>query len=375
MWSGILIYILCLSLILLIFRKYFDNQKLFPFIYISMIKTNFGIYFMKSVCRRYPKMIKKISTVGIYICFISMIYITYEVIKSTAKIFLSPSITAGVSLVLPFEAKGVFYVPFAYWLISILIVILVHEAGHGIVASLYKIRVKKTGFAIVTFLLPLIPAAFVEPNENLLNKKGINTRLAVFSAGPFSNILLAIILIPLFLGANHISDTMHDYQGVMITEFSDGYDAVLKLQKNMVITELNDKTVFNQAEFSSYLGELNPGDVVQVTTQKGVFDVQLGQHPSGFGAYMGVFIKDRQVLKNPSFINKTFVWFNELLKWILILNLGVGLFNLLPIGILDGGQMLHIILSEKSSHARHITRVLSTVLLLVVLSGILANFL
>ena len=80
-------------------------------------------------------------------------------------LFTKPAASSGVGLVLPFKAKGVFYVPFFYWIISIFVIAVVHEFSHGLIARANNIKVKSSGFAFLALLVPIIPAAFVEPDE------------------------------------------------------------------------------------------------------------------------------------------------------------------------------------------------------------------
>ncbi|MEM3514684.1 MAG: site-2 protease family protein, partial [Candidatus Hadarchaeum sp.] len=63
----------------------------------------------------------------------------------------------------------------------------------------------------------------------------------------------------------------------------------------------------------------------------------------------------------------------DILKWIFVLNIGIGLFNLMPAVPLDGGYILRGILEKVVSEERavQITRALSIVVLFI----ILANFL
>ena len=67
----------------------------------------------------------------------------------------------------------------------------------------------------------------------------------------------------------------------------------------------------------------------------------------------------------------------ELFQWIFMLNLGIGLFNLLPIKPLDGGYMLEILLSYKMSekYYKPIITSLSVVLALIIVFSIVAGFL
>ena len=66
----------------------------------------------------------------------------------------------------------------------------------------------------------------------------------------------------------------------------------------------------------------------------------------------------------------------EIFQWIFTLNLGIGLFNILPIKPLDGGYMLEILLSYKLSENQYkpIVNSLSAVFAIVIVFSIVAGF-
>jgi len=64
------------------------------------------------------------------------------------------------------------------------------------------------------------------------------------------------------------------------------------------------------------------------------------------------------------------LWLAGLLNWLIILNLGIGLFNLIPIGPIDGGRMMHLVLLKVFKNGEKANRVwhsISLVFLLIVL--------
>src|SRR3972149_3862829 len=124
-----------------------------------------------------------------------MVFITYTIFDAFIKLFLIPEAPAVLSPVLPgVKIPGSeIYIPFWQGIISIFIVILVHEASHGFVSSAFKIKIRSTG---IGFLGPL-PLAFVEPDEEKLKKESDVVKYSIFAAGPFSNVLLALAALAL----------------------------------------------------------------------------------------------------------------------------------------------------------------------------------
>lgn len=67
----------------------------------------------------------------------------------------------------------------------------------------------------------------------------------------------------------------------------------------------------------------------------------------------------------------------ELFQWIAMLNLGIGLFNLLPLKPLDGGYMLEILLSYKLSEDvyKPIVNSLSVIMAMIIVFSLVAGLL
>jgi len=82
---------------------------------------------------------------------------------------------------------------FTYWILIIAIVAVTHEFAHGIFAALNKVKIKKTGFGFFPFFLPIFLAAFVELDEENMEKKSNFAQRAILSAGTFVNVLTAIL--------------------------------------------------------------------------------------------------------------------------------------------------------------------------------------
>jgi Zn-dependent protease len=80
--------------------------------------------------------------------------------------------------------------PITYTLVALVISVFIHEAGHGIVARVYGIKVESTGIAFVLFI-PI--GAFVNLDKTELEKATLKEKSAVLTAGPINNMILAAI--------------------------------------------------------------------------------------------------------------------------------------------------------------------------------------
>lgn len=353
-----IIFIFLMLIFLIVKRKNIKIQKiLFPFLYFAMYKTKLGIEFMEKFAKKFSKPLKSIGYFAIFIGFFGMFLITYALGKNAYNLLTKPDAIPGAALVLPFEIKGAFYVPFFYWIVSIFIIALVHEFSHGILAKKYNMRIKSSGFAFLGIILPIIPAAFVEPDEKELKKKPSKEQLSVFAAGPFANILLAFIIVGITaLIASPLANSIIEPDGVLITGLMEGKEFPAKqagITQNEIIESMDNTKITYLTTFSEILASKKPGDIITLETDKSTYNITLVENPQNKSrAYLGVYVQQNTKIKQ-SFTEKygrftpmIIIWVMGLLYWLYVLNLGIGLFNLAPMGPLDGGRMLLVALQQ-----------------------------
>ena len=146
---------------------------------------------------------------------------------------------------------------FFYWIISIFILATIHEFAHGVVSKLHNVKVKSSGIGFLSILVPIIPLAFVEPDEKALIKKSSKKQLAVFAAGPLANILFAFIVLGFsLLITNPIASHLIDYDGVSITglvkEFDTKFPAeVAGVTENELIKKIDNTEITQVINFTS----------------------------------------------------------------------------------------------------------------------------
>lgn len=341
---------------LIIKRKKIVIQKiLFPVLYMVLYRTKLGLKFMDKFSKKFSKQLKYIGYFAIFIGFFGMLVIAYALIQNFYNLLTKPQAVSGVGIVLPFEVKGAFYVPFFYWIISIFIIAIIHEFSHGIIARKYGMKIKSSGMAFLGILLPIVPAAFVEPDEKELKKRPAREQLSVFAAGPFSNIALAFIIVGIIaLVSTPLSNSMIEPNGIIITGVSDDYPAAKAgMNENDVIITIDNIETNYLTNFSRILSTKNPGDTILLATNSSTYNITLGESPANNSkAYLGVFvqqstkIKDNFIERYGKFAPNIIVWLMGLFYWLYVLNLGIGLFNLAPMGPLDGGRMLLVTLQQ-----------------------------
>ena len=366
-------FLIALSLTILIFRKRFVFQSFGKILYFGMYKTKVGLKLMDKWSKKYPRILTRLCYVAIGIGFLGMVVVVFDLIKSGYQILTGTS-TLSVGLVLPVEAKGVFYVPFLYWIIAIAVIVVIHEFAHGLIARLHKIKVRSSGVAFLGIIIPLIPAAFVEPDEKQLRKASRFKQLSVYAAGPFANIVFGFIFLGIFaLILNPFAASLYNFEGVKVNDFM-GVESPAEISgmaAGEVITQINDVEIKNTEDFLKSIEGAEPGDVAEIQTKENSYSVALEEDPADKDAFLGIWVTTAKTMKDKTVFSYFVVWLTDLFYWLFLLNLGVGLFNLVPIGPIDGGRMLQTVL-EKVMHNKRATRVWHTVSI-VVLAIIVSN--
>ena len=376
----ILLVILFYGLIVLFYLRNKEKFKVQGKIFF-LYPTHLGLKLMDKIAKSFPRILKALGYVGIVLGFIGMGYIFYILVKGTLNLVFVPSAAPTVAPVLPgIKIPGAPTLSFFHWIIAIFIVAVVHEFSHGVFARVHGLKVKSSGFA---FLGPIL-AAFVEPDEKQLSKAKKREQLAVFSAGPFSNMIFGVLFFLLlsFVGAP-LEMKMIDADGIIVNQVMEGFPAEKAgLEAPFVIRAINGKEVLGFVNFSSVTMGLRPGDNVVLTTDKGDFEVLAVENAENKSrGFIGVSgfdqktkVKESFKEKYGSYIPDIVRWINMLLIWLFIINIGIGLFNLLPLGPVDGGRMFFVVslaVFKDGKKARKVWNFVSLLCLLLIVINML----
>ncbi len=347
-WLWVLLFYVILAIVIFLNRKKFQLEAKF----ILMYKTKWGISFINKFADKNKEFVKLVGYSAIGIGFVGMIAIIGFFIKGLYELIFVPSAAPTMSLVIPgVQIPGSpIFVPFWYGIIALFCVVLFHEFGHGIIARAHGIKIQSTG---IVFFGPII-GAFVEPDEKQLTKQSSHVQHSVFAAGPFFNVILAAAVLGiLFLICNPLLSTMVNPTGVTFTNIQKGFPAeVYGLEKDVTYTAVNGVPIADSNALVNELSCVRPDQAVTfVSSGKNVTVITTANPSDHTKGYLGVTgITTNYVLKSEVWWYKGIYYFlfvlTNLFEWIFMLSLGIGLANLLPLGPVDGGRMLHIGLSD-----------------------------
>src|SRR3989344_7415809 len=340
-------------------------------------RTQLGIKLMDKIAKKFKFVLKPLSYVSTVVGFLGMAFIFYILIKGTFSLIFVPNAQPALAPVLPgIKIEGLPTLGFWHWIISIFVVAVIHEFSHGVFARLFNLKVKNSGFL---FFGPVL-GAFVEPDEKKLEKITKRKQLAIISAGPFSNIFLALVIFLIIsLVSLPIEQRLLDFDGLHVNKLVPNYPAEkANIPVPFEIKSINGEEINNVSQFIAITEVIRPNQKISLGTDKGNFDIITAENPDnnskGFIGVTDFNIKSK--LKDG--INKNLgnfmLWVLRLIFWLFIVNLGVGLFNLLPLGPIDGGRMFFILSSiifKEEEKAKKFWGSVSYILLIVIFINLL----
>lgn len=349
-YKFILIFYLFIILFIAYNWKRIERQAKIIFLY----RTKLGLRWMDKYSHKFREWVILFGYIGMGTGFVGLVVISYVLIQNLYSLITQPAATSGVSLVLPgVHVPGLGVLPFWYWILAIFAIAVIHEFSHGIVARAHNVMVKNTG---LVFFGPIL-GAFVEPDEKKLRKEKDIVQYSVLAAGSFSNIMLAVVaLLLLNFAFMPLQETMVEPSGFSFAKYVEGDFPIEKagLASGTIITGINNQDTKNFQEFSDELAFYRPGESIIVNTVEKDYTISLAQNPDNLKKpFLGVLDIQNEFDVKESYVSGAgkvaYVlvdWLTGFLRWLFLLSLGIGLFNLLPLPIVDGGRMAQVFLHK-----------------------------
>ena len=302
--------------------------------------------------------IKVFANVSVVAGFLMMGFAFWFLLSNVSKYFVAPAEFSQLTVLIP----GVTLTSgpsILYFLLSIPIVLVIHEGAHGIVATLEKIKIKTGGFAIFIAMF----AGFVEPDEEEFNKAKKISKLRVIGAGATSNVIFALALGVILLTNPFFAMVVPE---PLLSTFYDLPDGVLVLSiipdsgaeragllANDIITSINGIQILSPLDFQKT--ELIPGEIAIVSIlrdgQTLQFPIEVIPAPEDPERGLIGIIRDNSFAYKPvlNFIEWKDPGISMFLLWLWMISFFIGIINMLPLPILDGGKFIHTIIDKKIS--------------------------
>jgi len=356
-----IIYVLIVWVVIFVTAKAFKLERFgFTIKPYSLTYKNYKVQSaLSKMLTRTKRGIRVFADVSVIAGFLMMGFAFWFLLANISNFFVEPTEFAELTVLIPgitlTSASAILY-----FLLSIPIVLVIHEGAHGIVATLEKIKIKTGGFAIFIALF----AGFVEPDEKEFDDARKISKLRVIGAGATSNVIFAFALgailltNPLFalILPEPFLEWFYDApDGVGIISIIEGSGAEKAgLQKNDVITGIDGIAIITPVDFQK--ADLKPGDTVTVTVQR---DGQLLQLPVEIMPSPDDPDKGLVGIMRDSAFYKPIYNFIEwdpqvsmFLLWLWMISFFIGIINMLPLPILDGGKFIYTIIEKKASERK-----------------------
>jgi membrane-associated protease RseP (regulator of RpoE activity) len=287
----------------------------------------------------------------------------YIFIRGLIALVTRSSQATPTSLIIPLPGLTISWDLFPYILVSIAVLLIPHEAAHGIASVLDSVPIKSSGVFMAIFL----PGGFVEIDEEDLAKRPNRTKLRVFAAGSFTNVvtagLVTIIILSFFSQVP---------AGVLVTSVVAGSGAdQAHIPQWSVITAINGTKINSREDLGLVMSRVAPGQTVLVQLSDGRDHLVKTQQDTANNsrAILGIGAETFVPSRFPLLAPVTTYQLSHLLGWIQVITLSVGLVNMLPLFPFDGDRyfatVLDILGVKNTKYARIFASSISLALLLL----------
>ena len=176
-------------------------------------------------------------------------------------------------------------IPLVAGIISLVLLLVVHEFSHGVLARIDKIRLKSVGL-VVFGIIPV--GAFVEPDEKAIEKLPSEKQSRILAAGISSNFVLMVVFFALtFLTYVYLVPGLTS-NNVLVQQTVPGLPANGILQPGMQILYWNGYRIENLSSFTVAAANDLPGSNIIVVTNTGSYSFKAVKVDNLTKGYIGI---------------------------------------------------------------------------------------
>jgi membrane-associated protease RseP (regulator of RpoE activity) len=221
--------------------------------------------------------------------------------------------------------------PLVAGILSLALVIVVHEFSHGVLARIAKLKVKQVGL-ILFGILPF--GAFVEPDEKKLQKLDNKTQNAIFVSGISSNLIFSVIFGLLTIVMLIYVVPNYNTFAMQVTSVNANGTAANILTPGTIIYSWDGYLVNNLSNYNMVRTNEKPLTTQYLVTSRGNFSIKTNST-----AKIGItpLFTSVPVNNGPGSVIINFIYSFVALSF--VLNFLIGAINLLPVPSFDGWRI------------------------------------
>ena len=377
-------------MLILILEKYGITKKvgIERDAFVAIWKTRHFVNILERGGKKFKRFWRFYGNFGIVLGIVMMINVFALLAIQAYFAITQPDAGGGVVLIIP----GI-TIPLWYGLFALLVVLIVHEFSHGFLACSEELKVKSVGLV----LFAIIPGAFVEPDEDELRETTRRKRMRVFAVGSLANLitgLIALCLIALLIphtvepnglyiaGTKNETDTdtpdggevLYSIDNITVRDF-DKLDDQLDNDMSYYTLETSDGT------YTYYGYAERDGRNLTIYSENTTVTFILSDMSNSLFVDLIMPIRPIYFYREPYYSTKdgvsSWIWIIiKQLSWIALLNIGIGLINLLPMLPLDGGALFKDMAQKATNDekGRKIAIAMSFISLFIIILNIIPAF-
>ncbi len=322
--------------------------RLYPFLVI--LRSEKLVEVFDRIAGWRPLLWRVLGNMGLAVGFGLMAFAVFFLARNLGVYLFAPQQAGVQNIVIPLIIGVTIRLEhLPYMLLALGVVLITHEGMHGLIARLEKIKLKSTGI----FLAFIFPGGFVEPDEEEFKKAPVGARARVAAAGSFANIVVGVLVVLLMIGLFAPLES-----GVIVLEREEGEGPGV----GEVILSVNDTPV-NRFTLSQ---NITAQDELIVRTSGKTYTLKLSKPVNVPLAWiirsMGVTRIDYYYPMKMGGLSpqQTYTVYRTL-WWTQLIAVGVAIFNMLPIHLLDGHLLITSLLEARIRDQRKLKALASTI--------------
>lgn len=310
------------------------------------------------LAQKLPRFWDAVSRAAVATGFGLMALAIYILSSNLSTYLFRPEQVGGQNIVIPLIIGVTIRLEnLPYLFLAFAIVLITHEGLHGIAARREGLPVKSAGI----FMIFVVPGGFVEPDEEAFKSASPGARMRVAAVGSFANIAVGLLALMLMFGA-----FVPQELGLIALQVEPNS----RIKVNDIIVSVDDVPVNRGTLGTSII--IKETIRIKTLTNEYVFDTNPDVRGREFT--LGSVLRGLGVTQVDTFFPSRITWldpfsaynFYRALYWLQLVSIGVAVFNMLPIYMLDGSLVLRAVLEKFVKEGRHAKVIINTVALLCI---------